>query len=146
MSKVTIECSEKTAWLIERALELYSRIGLCQFESMDMVNSLHKEIFKDSALRSDFEQKCKELKTLFGLSPNAYWGIFNKEHVHDDVREAFHLYQVMRHDRYLHRINTGEQSERHYTVDEYPADICQMAGMEIPDFKTKIEKLKNEDN
>ena len=145
MKKVTIECSEEELNIIEKALELYSRIGLCQFESLSMVTSLEKEINKDKTyqLKDAYQQKCKDLKSLFGLKSNAYWGIFNKENVHDDVRISAHIHQTLRHEKYKNRISTGEQNEKHFTVDEYPADICQIANMNLPNFKIIISD-KNE--
>jgi hypothetical protein len=141
MKKITIECTDKEITLIERALELYSRIGLCQFDRIDMVNSLQKEIWKDNTyvLRDKVEEKCDELKSLFGLSKNSSWSIFNTENVHDDVRQAAHLNQIIRYERYLNRMSSGEQDKKHHTVDEYSADICEIAGMIIPNFKMIIK-------
>jgi len=47
------------------------------------------------------------------------------------------------HERYKDRIASGEQTERHHTVDEYPADICNIAGIKTPDCKINIENLNN---
>lgn len=143
MKKITIKCSEKEANLIERALELYSRIGLCQFDRVDIVNSLQKEIWKDDTyvLRDKIEEKSTELKSLFNLSKNSSWSIFNTENVHNDVREAAHLNQIIRYEKYLNRMTSGEQDKKHHTVDEYPADICKIAGMIIPNFEIIIENI-----
>lgn len=143
MKKITIKCSEKEANLIERALELYSRIGLCQFDRVDIVNSLQKEIWKDDTyvLRDKIEEKSTELKSLFNLSKNSSWSIFNTENVHNDVREAAHLNQIIRYEKYLNRMTSGEQDKKHHTIDEYPADICKIAGMIIPNFETIIENI-----
>ena len=83
---------------------------------------------------------------LLGINPfqkgiNLDITIFNKENVDDDAREASHMYQVMRHERFLHRMRTGDQKEKHGTLDEYPADICVIARMTVPNFKMNIEEL-----
>ena len=140
--KITIECTQDEMILIERALELYSRVALCQFDNLDLCYSLSKEISRLEIMH-EFENKSDELKELFGLIKNSYWGIFNKENVHDDARIAAHLHQIIRHERYKERIASGEQIKNHHTVDEYPADICQIAGIETPKFKMNYETKIN---
>jgi hypothetical protein len=140
MKNITIECSEKEALLIEKALDLYSRISLGQFGEIGQVVSIKRKLWKDDVLSDKFNRKCDELKNVFGLSLGSYWGVFNKENVDDDAREAFHIEQVMRHERYLHRMRTGEQKESHGTKDEYMADACDIAGITAPNFKMSIEE------
>jgi hypothetical protein len=134
--KYTIELGFEEFCLIERALELYGRVGMLQFDNLTLCDSLVRQIL-DRNLQREFDEKSKELKALFGYASNAYPGIFNKEFVGDDCRIASHIYQQLRHQRYLDRLASGEQTKKHYTVDEYPADICQIAGIELPDFKIK---------
>ena len=136
--KVTIECGFEEACLIERALDIYSRIAICQFERLADCGSLQKLIW-DKDISDEFDEKAYELKAVFGLQRNASYGIFNKKEVSDDARIAAHLYQQFRHERYLDRTRTGEQAERHYTVDEFSADICQIANMPMPNLNVKIE-------
>jgi hypothetical protein len=133
-SNYKIELGFEELCLIERALELYGRMGMLQFDTLDYVNSLGKQIHKLD-IHTEFRTKCNELKALFGYASNSYPGIFNKEFVGDDCRIATHIYQQLRHQRYLDRIKSGEQNEKHYTVDEYPADICTIARIKLPEFK-----------
>ena len=139
MKTITIECSEKEAHLIERALELYGRVGMLQFDYLTLCGSLQKLIW-DKKLGEEFRNKADELKSVFGYTPNSNPGIFNSEIVGDDCRTAVHMYQQLRHERYLQRLKENpEEESKHYGVDSRPADICQMAGMETPKFKIKTE-------
>lgn len=140
--KVTIECGFEEACLIERALELYSRVGILQFEYLTGCASLQKLIW-DKNLSNHFRQKADELKAVFGHPSNGYPGIFNTKEVDDDARVAAHLYQQFRHERYLDREKAGDNVSN-YGVDAYPADICQIAGMSIPNLKIKIESNDKE--
>jgi hypothetical protein len=139
--KVTIECGFEEACLIERALDLYSRVGLLQFEYLTGCYSLQKLIWRDR-LTEDFRDVADDMKALFGYAPNSHPGIFNKEDVDDDARIAAHLYQQFRHERFKDRVVTGQQKESKYTVDEYPADICQIGEMKIPDCKIQINNYE----
>lgn len=136
--KVTIVCGFEEACLIERALELYSRVGILQFEYLTGCASLQKLIW-DKDLSDEFNKKANELKAVFGHASNANPGIFNKEQVGDDARIAAHLYQQFRHERFLDRIHTGEQTTISLSVDEFPADICKIAKIPIPNLIIKIE-------
>lgn len=199
MKKVTIECSEEELWLIERALNFYSRIGIGQFNEITDHPTFDKNLEKLSILERDpvvgdstpqgkileikngkalingsvkdgkwdKAQEWKDLKDvklscdygkkhaledfariqlnharniLYGeeMTKNGNWGIYHPK-VDDSCRIAYHLYQELRHARYLDRLDNGEQDERRYTVDEYPADVCKIAGMKIPEFKVTIE-------
>jgi len=136
--KITIECGFEEACLIERALDLYSRVGILQFEYLTGCTSLQRLIW-DRGVSDKFRKKADELKDVFGYPANGNPGIFNKKEVYDDARVAADLYQSIRHERYKDRIRTGEQIQSHHTVDEYPADICRIAGISIPNFKIEIE-------
>jgi hypothetical protein len=134
--KYTIELGFDELCLIERALELYGRVGLLQFEHLTLCNSLQKLVW-DRELSQEFKSRTDEVKSLFGYQSNANPGIFNKEIVGDDCRIAIHIYQQLRHQRYLDRRKSGEQTKDHYSVDEYSADTCQIAGMRTPNFAIK---------
>lgn len=137
--KITIECGFEEACLIERALDLYSRVGILQFEYLTGCTSLQRLIWR-KGVSDEFRKKGDALKGIFGYEANAHPGIFNTKDVDDDVRIAADLYQTIRHERYNDRIRTREQINNHHTVDEYPADICKIGGIKIPDFKIKIEQ------
>lgn len=132
--KIQIECSEKELYLINRALEVYGRIGLLQFEYMDMVDSLNT-LISNKNINQQFDEKARELKSLFGYPQNAGPGVFNTDKVSDDVREALNIHQIIRNELWKQ-----QEKRSQYTVDAYPADICRIANMKEPDFKLKIEK------
>lgn len=130
--KYKIELSFDELCLIERSLELYGRVGMLQFEYLTLCNSLQKLIW-NKEVSSEFRNKADELKSLFGYPSNGNPGILNTEDVNDDARIAIHLYQVIRHQRWLD--DTDPDKNKYHTVSAYPADTCQLAGMKTPDFK-----------
>ena len=129
--KITVELGFEEACLIERALELYSRVGIFQFDNLTLCTSLQSKVWKDD-LSTKFRDRADGLKSVFNYSPPSYPSIYNTQDVKDDVRIACHMYQQFRHERYKDRIASGEQTERHYTVDETPAYICDIAGIKRP--------------
>lgn len=135
MDKFTIELGEKELRLISNALDIYSRLALGQFEIIDQVSSLQEEIWKNKDLDwSKMKEVTDNIKTTIWpeLTPNSYWGIFNREHVHDDARIAGDLHQQIRHHFYLQDTDPDKPK---YTVDAYPSDICKIAGLKSPEFK-----------
>ena len=139
MKKITIECSEKEAHLIEKALELYGRVGMLQFEYLTLCSSLRNLIWTTD-LAAEFRNKADELKSIFGYTSHSNPGILNSDIVSDDCRIASHMYQQLRHERYLQRLKENPEEEfKHYGVDSHPADICQIAGIDTPKFIIKTE-------
>ena len=130
--KITVELGFEEACLIERALELYTRVGLFQFDNLTLCTSLQAKVWKDD-LSTNFRDRADDLKSVFNYSPPSYPSIYNTQDVKDDVRIACHMYQQFRHERYKDRVKSGEQIEKHYTVDETPADICDIAGIKRPE-------------
>ena len=140
MNKHTIELGFEELCLIERALEMYGRMGMLQFDYLTLCNSLHKLIW-DRKKADEFRKKADELKAVFNYPSNANPGILNTEIVGDDCRIAIDMYQTIRHQRYLDRYKENpEEESKHYSVDQSPADICQLAGMKTPDFKIKTNE------
>ena len=131
MNKHTIHLSTPELLLIERALDIYSRIGLLQFENLTSCNSLQSLIWKENKM-DEFRNAAHQLKAVFGYSPNAFPGIFNTNIVGDDCRIAAHIHQQIRHHRW--KLDTSPDKSL-FTVNAYPADICQIAEIPIPDFK-----------
>jgi len=138
--KYTIELGFEELCLIERALELYGRVGMLQFDYLTLCSSLQNLIWKKN-LYDEFDFKADELKAVFDYPANSNPGVFNTTDVEDDCRIALDIYQTIRHERYLQRIESGEQTENHYTVDESPADICDIAKLKSPDFHIKCKEL-----
>lgn len=129
-----LELGFKELCLIEKALELYGRVGMLQFEYLTLCGSLQSLIWKKH-LSEEFRNKGDLMKGVFGYSPSSNPGIFNKEHVGDDCRNAIHMYQVIRHQRYLDQLKKDPKEDSHHGVDKYPANTCELAGMESPEFK-----------
>lgn len=136
--KITVELGFEEACLIERALELYTRVGLFQFDSLTLCTSLQAKVWKDD-LSTNFRDRADDLKSVFNYSPPSYPSIYNTQDVKDDVRIACHMYQQFRHERYKDRVKSGEQIEKHYTVDETPADICDIAGIKRPECEINFK-------
>ena len=135
--KHTIEVGFEELCLIERALELYGRVGMLQFDYLTLCNSLQNEIWKKE-LSTKFRDRADDLKSVFGYAPNSNPGIFNTEIVGDDCRTAIDMYQTLRHQRYLDRMKENpEEESKYYGTYSSPADICQIAEMKTPDFKIK---------
>lgn len=129
MQKITIETTKEELNLIRQALELYTRVGLLQFNNLTLCSSLHKLVW-DRDLQEEFDKKCTELKGIFNISP----GIFNKEFVTDDVRVAADMYQTISHELW----NAKEDKER-YSLDATPSDICRIAKIKQPNFDIYVE-------
>ena len=86
---------------------------------------------EEKAKRSEtFRKHADNLKWVFGYAPNSNPGIFNSE-VGDDCRIAADIHQTIRHQFYLDR----EGEKLGYTVDAYPASICDIAKMKLPTIK-----------
>jgi hypothetical protein len=135
-NKYTIEIGYDELCLIESALELYGRVGMLQFEYLTLCKSLQSLIWIKGCSQ-EFKDGGDKLKSLFGYPPNGNPGIFNKEIVGDDCRKAIHIYQQLRHQRYLDRIKENPEETHEYGVYKYPADTCTIAGMNTPNFKFK---------
>lgn len=135
---IKIQCTEKEAQLISRALDLYTRVGLTQFWYLTDCTSLQKLIWDtdDNSLLEKFNQKAIELSNLCtGYTGQGSPGIFNKIMVGDDVRIAGHIHQQIRHEFW--KID-GKKEE--YTNQTFRADICNIAKIEEPKFEIKIEQ------
>jgi hypothetical protein len=132
--KHTIQLGFDELCLIERALELYGRVGMLQFDYLTICSSLQKLIW-DKKLSQEFRDNADKLKSIFGYSANSSPGILNKEDVSDDCRIAIDIYQTIRHQRYLDRLAKDPTESENYGVYKYPADTCQLAGMKSPDIK-----------
>ena len=132
--KVKIECSKEELDLIQRALELYTRVGLYQFDKLTLCHSLQKQVW-DNIGTEIFDSKIIELKEVFGYSANSGPGIFNKEKVGDDVRIACDLFDTIRHEKSKQRVPIEEAE----LIEKSHTSICKIAGMKFPYFKIEIE-------
>lgn len=135
--KVTLELGLDELLHIERALDLYTRIGLFQFDKLDMCTSFDKYI--KNGYKEVYKNQTENIKGSIGFGCDSYPSIFNKDIVGDDVRIVADMLQTIRHSRYLNRIETKEQTNRHYTNDEYEADVCRISGIKKPIIDIKIK-------
>jgi hypothetical protein len=94
MPKYQMTVSEKQAEILVRALDIFSRIGLGQFEEVLQVY--------DANLKLSYEQREQIraglviAKGAAGHPPNGSYGIHNPE-VREDFRAAFDVMQAVRH-------------------------------------------------
>lgn len=125
MKTVKIEVTEKQAKLIMHALDLYSRIGIGQFDFIKEHWSIqkylwenHKEEFHEIATKELTEARNKMFDMDFGL--NGSWGIHNKQ-ADDSVRVAFDIHQVIRHEFWKQNPNRSSitvDSSIHFTSND----------------------------
>ncbi len=89
--RYTLKISERQAGLISRAVELYARLGMSQFDVLDYF-FWSKEIADLEKARQHLESLCQIHS---GLPKGTSQGIYSKK-VHDDYRILFDLHQVIR--------------------------------------------------
>lgn len=130
--KIIIECGESEAQLISKALDFYCRMGLGQFNYLTDNNTIDKISEGNEAFRIASDR----LKTAYTkMGPNASYGIFSEE-IGDDCKISAHIHQVIRHEFWK---ADDDPEKPKYTVNAYPADICQIAEIKEPEFKMKID-------
>lgn len=125
-----IELGEKELRLISQALDLYSRLGLFQFEKLDDHTDIQKFIW-DKDLQQEFEWKITPLKALFGYPINGSRGIFNKE-VSDTSKIMCDMHQTIRHELWK-----NQEDRLQFVTSAHPADICRIAKIDLPKFKVE---------
>ena len=94
MNRYTLTCSAEQAALLVRALDLYSRIGIGQFE--EILNVYDAQHTMEVSLRQDARLAINEAKALAGHPDSGSYGIHSPE-VRDEFRAAFDLQRVIRH-------------------------------------------------
>lgn len=94
MPKYNLTLNEKQAEILIAALDLYSRIGIGQFE--DVLNVYDRNLKLDYEVREQLRRDLNKAKIAAGHPPNGSYGIHNPE-VRDEFRTAFDIQQVVRH-------------------------------------------------
>ena len=89
--KYTLTISPEHAQLLVRALDLFSRIGMGQFEK---ISSVYRTLTIDQ--KTNLYNKLLEIKEIVGLPYNDHHGIHSPD-IKDDFRQAFDMLQVIRH-------------------------------------------------
>lgn len=110
---------ENQARILIQALDLYSRLGIGQYE--EAVSFLKWQ--SDPRLEGKHEECDKAMKhlneikmLLFNMPSNASYGIYS-EKVPDCFRAAWDILKVIRHQLWKDNENRSD-----FTVDAYPAD------------------------
>ena len=134
MENQIIEIGKEELKLVKKALELYCRLSLLQFEELAKITTIRKLTW-DNKIVEKFDEQARELKQIFGFGSNSYAGIFS-DIVSDDARIAMHMCQEIEHQNYLNSLENIPNKES-YDLSERPADICQLGNMNIPNFKIK---------
>lgn len=109
MKKYQMELTEEQADIVVRALDLYTRIGIGQFDKMLEVFTGLGSGPRNPASES-YINTVKEWET--GQPPNGSFGIHSSV-VRNEFRQAFDICQVVRH-RLAHDRNPGGHSVHHY--------------------------------
>ena len=118
MSKYNLTITEEQARTLISALDLYSRIGMGQFEEVEMIYRYdsRKSVNYDGEETVEydgdkFRELLKECKKLLGHHSNGSYGIYSHQ-VPDSFRVAWDLKKVIRH-----RLAWDRRPEGGYTVD-----------------------------
>jgi hypothetical protein len=128
MSKTyTLTMSEAQTGILVRALDLYSRIGIGQFEEIlrvyDPISSLVPIEAGDSA-----RKLLDAVKAIYGHPANGSNGLLNPE-VRDEFRAACDIQQIVSHQLALDH----NQGKNDYTVDYY--EPRQLSQLSLPSIK-----------
>lgn len=124
----TLTMSEEQAQIAVRALDLYTRIGIGQFEEILRVYDPLCEVF--DAQRTSVRGSMDEIKAQAGHPPNGSHGIHNDK-VRDEFRVAYDIQQVIRN-----RIAFDRNPEGGMQVDfDTPRAISQLP---LPTIKSEV--------
>lgn len=107
--------SEEQARVISSALDLYSRIGIGQFEEiLSVLKRYDQKVFqKDTRAADILLQEVK--RVVYDLTPNSSFGIHNKD-VSNGFRIAWDIKKVIQHQFWQ------EGRKEFMNVDSYPPD------------------------
>lgn len=122
----TIKVSDEHLQLIQRALDLYLRCSIGQFEKVAEVSSVQnwlenklktEVLYFDNYYDNPLTEKLKEAKMLYtGLnSPNGSYGVFNPN-LDSDVQDIMNI-----HDQIRHHLWKKSGAEKKGLVMEYDA-------------------------
>jgi hypothetical protein len=132
----TITCSESQLRLLSWSCDLVSRIQICQFDRIaDIIEPSGPD--PDFKRLWDFRDDLDRLKSYWGLSKNASYGIFSEE-VSDTARTLWDMYQVIRN-RLAYDSNPGVTPGNRWEKGKFTVDFDEPfhADKETPLIKVK---------
>lgn len=106
MTTVTITCNEAQAQCIRDALELYTRIGIGQFEELDFL--FHAGVIKPTAGTDPMDAQdaipalCFSIKRALGHHAHSSFGIAH-DLVHESTKRAFEIKKQIEKAMAVHR-------------------------------------------
>jgi len=119
----TLHLTEDQLQLVQQALDLYSRVGIGQFDHIKyhptFVNHLSNKLTDGNGridfnqyhqIRSKADEKLMEARNILiqeDLHSNASWGIFN-EKGDESCRVAYDILRVIRHEFWKANLNRSE--------------------------------------
>ena len=109
--KYTLTMNEEQAQLLVKALDLYSRIGIGQFEEVLQVYDPTAKL--SPGTRDDIRQQLDFAKAAAGHPANGSYGIHSPE-VRDEFRAAYDIQQVVRNRLAYDRKPEGNPSSVHF--------------------------------
>jgi len=116
----TITCNESQLRTLSWSCDLISRIQICQFDRI-------ADIIEPSGLDPDFKKlwefrgNLNRLKSWWGMSSNASYGIFSLE-VPDTARTLWDMHQVIRN-RLAYDSNPGITPENRWAKGRFTVDF-----------------------
>ena len=134
-----LKINEHQAEVLERALDLFSRIGMGQFKELLRTFELNKlRSYSDDNYLKIVDQIKRLLDDihilLTELSPSGYFGITSNK-IDDDFRVAFDIYQVIKHRLSWDRVPDGRIGIDFYdplpaSTEEHLAEFTRDDGQE----------------
>lgn len=126
MKKVKLTLTERQACILRDALDIYSRIGIGQFDKV--VDTYDRNGMMTPQQREDVEKLFKSAKIVCGHTHNGSFGIHNPL-VNDTFRKAFDINQVLRNKIAWSRAPQGGVGVDFYEphrISEDPLPTCEV--------------------
>lgn len=104
--KIHIECNEKQAQIIQRALDLYTRIIMGQFDEVDKI---HRWDCGNLDVNIDeLKTACRILHDIYlpELHYGSYHGIYSPD-LHDNAKVSYDIHQMLRYKISWHKFPEG---------------------------------------
>lgn len=119
--KYNLLLSDEQADVLVRALDLYSRIGIGQFE--EVLNVYDRHLKLDLAQRETLRHLLTNAKMAVGLPANGGPSIGNQEKVREEFRVAWDIQQVVRHRLSHDRRPEGNPSNMNFDTPHHTSQL-----------------------